>query len=79
MNPQPLPLWLILAVCSGGVACSASQPLPLQVPADLVCKLHALDALTADPEDITARNIENVVKAVQGCELIQRDAGSGLE
>jgi hypothetical protein len=27
---------------------------------------------------ITAQNVANVVRAVQGCDLINRDAGTGL-
>ncbi len=68
-----------MAICSGGVACSGAQSnRDFRVPADVVCKLNALQALPDDPRDITARNVENVVRAVQGCDLLNRDAGTEL-
>jgi hypothetical protein len=70
--------WFVLVACSGVAACSGARSQPLRVPADVVCKLNALQALPADPMAITAQNVANVVRAVQGCDLINRDAGTGL-
>jgi hypothetical protein len=75
---RKVPFWMVLAICSGGTACSGSQPTQFRVPADVICKLNALQALPDDPMAITAQNVANVVRAVQGCDLINRDAGTGL-
>lgn len=58
---------LALALCG----CATPPALPPETP----CIINAIGALPTDYHDVSVRNVENLVKAIEGCRLIQRDAG----
>lgn len=68
-----LGVFCLLVVVSLRLCACTSQKFAL--PPETPCILNALDTLPADYEAITVGNVENLVKAIQGCKTIQRDAG----